>query len=50
MAEQQGLRARRVETNLYLVVLRHLVAIDAQHLTPTEHTVRDAVAGLPFGR
>ena len=47
MREQKGLRALGIEEDLYLVVLRDLIAIDAHDSSDTEHTVGNAIIGLP---
>ena len=49
MCKQEGLRALLVKEDLYLVVLRHLVAIDTLHRTFSEDAVGDPVAGRVRG-
>ena len=47
MRQQERLRALGVEKDLYLIVLRHLVTIDAHDRTLPEHTMRNPIACLP---
>ena len=47
MGEEEGFGALGIERDLYLVVLRHLIAIDARDRTDAKNTVGDPVAGVP---
>ena len=47
MGEEEGFGALGIERDLYLVVLRHLIALDPRDRTDTKDTVGDPIAGLP---
>jgi len=47
VSEEECLDALGVKLDFYLIVLRHLVVIDAQHRAGPEDAMRDAVVLLP---
>ena len=48
MREEKGFDTLGIKTDLYLVVLRHFIAIDTEHFALSKHAVYNAVAGFPW--